>query len=92
MTMWLDLSVGASNKPEQFSSVQIFDHIFPCNGDFPCIQGGSLYTPRVGIQGKSLQVKPLKVSHESTPHSINSIDCGRNFGREWLALPEVEQA
>ena len=31
--------------------------------------GFSLYTPRVGIQGKSLQVKPLKESRDRTPHS-----------------------
>ena len=39
------------------------------------LQGKSLYTPQVGIQGKSLQVKPLRL------HTVNSIDCGRNFGR-----------
>ena len=31
--------------------------------------GFSLYTHRVCIQRKSLQVKPLKESHASTPHS-----------------------
>ena len=55
-------------------------HIFPCYGDFP---GG--YT------GKIPAIKATK-SHMTRLHTVNSVDCRRNFGREWLALPEVERA
>ena len=50
----------------------------------PCIHPG-------GFTGKIPASKATK-SHMTRLHTVNSIDCGRNFGREWLALPEVERA